>query len=79
MSPSGEAFKVQAGQGADNYVYFGKGLMEGDCGITILQPVEELKGIWRCLFGLAENDSLKHSARFINIMNNTGSNTFLFI
>lgn len=42
------ALNVDNGLGSDRYRFHGMGLADGECGITIDNPKDEDKGLWKC-------------------------------
>lgn len=59
VSPSGKTYHATSEKNGKELVYFGRGLLHGDCGITIINVNDEHAGEWSChMRKINENDEL---------------------
>lgn len=48
-------FHLQEGHGNAQYQYFGRGLEHHECGISIRNPNENDKSMWKCFMGVEKD------------------------
>lgn len=65
------ALNVDDGLGSDQYRFYGKGLMDGECGISIENPQQADKGLWKCfvttLIIIAEKPKTKSFGHILDV------------
>lgn len=50
------ALNVDDGLGTDHYRFYGEGLSDGECGISIENPKQEDKDLWKCFITTLTKD-----------------------
>lgn len=55
------ALNVDDGLGRDHYRFYGKGLIYGECGITIENPRQEDKVLWKCFITTLNDKEVEKS------------------
>lgn len=71
------ALNVDNGLGSEHFRFYGQGLEDGECGVSIENPQQADKGLWKCFITTLTDETKPETKSFGHILDVSDSPTSL--